>query len=108
MLKTVAVDFEIRTIGMRQLGSAIRINFGKRCCRDNSQTLAAEWGFELSTPVVVAISYLGERPNFESRFIYVIKNDIESVADIMAEPEIENFVKEQEIEATLQNSPHRL
>ncbi|GJX49067.1 RNA-directed DNA polymerase, eukaryota, reverse transcriptase zinc-binding domain protein [Tanacetum coccineum] len=29
-------------------------------------------------------------------------NDIESVADIMAEPEIENFVKEQEIEATAQ------
>ncbi|GKG42424.1 hypothetical protein Tco_0476722, partial [Tanacetum coccineum] len=28
------------------------------------------------------------------------ENDIESVADIMAEPEIENFVKEQEIEAT--------
>ncbi|GKB20569.1 hypothetical protein Tco_0854492 [Tanacetum coccineum] len=27
VLKTVAIDFEIRTIGMRQLGSAIRINF---------------------------------------------------------------------------------
>ncbi|GJR42627.1 hypothetical protein Tco_1310730 [Tanacetum coccineum] len=31
-------------------------------CSDNLQTLAAEWGFELRTPVVVAISYLGERP----------------------------------------------
>ncbi|GJY56193.1 hypothetical protein Tco_0455308 [Tanacetum coccineum] len=30
MLKTVAVDFEIRTIGMRQLGSAIRINFDEK------------------------------------------------------------------------------
>ncbi|GJT54193.1 reverse transcriptase domain-containing protein [Tanacetum coccineum] len=30
----------------------------KRCCRDNPQTLAAEWGFELRTPVVDAISYL--------------------------------------------------
>ncbi|GJT40330.1 reverse transcriptase domain-containing protein [Tanacetum coccineum] len=27
-----------------------------------TQTLAAEWGFELRTPVVDAISYLGERP----------------------------------------------
>ncbi|GJW07302.1 hypothetical protein Tco_1569725 [Tanacetum coccineum] len=38
---------------------------GKGCCRDNPQTLAAEWGFELRTPVVVAISYLGERPNVQ-------------------------------------------
>ncbi|GJT66982.1 reverse transcriptase domain-containing protein [Tanacetum coccineum] len=29
---------------------------GRRCCRDNPQTLAAEWGFELRTPVVDAIS----------------------------------------------------
>ncbi|GJW57656.1 reverse transcriptase domain-containing protein [Tanacetum coccineum] len=35
---------------------------GRRCCRDNPQTLVAEWGFELRTPAVDAISYLGERP----------------------------------------------
>ncbi|GJT54550.1 hypothetical protein Tco_0989604 [Tanacetum coccineum] len=50
-----------------RMGSQLRIKTmyvesRKRCCRDNPQTLAAEWGFELRTPVVDAISYLGERP----------------------------------------------
>ncbi|GJV11203.1 hypothetical protein Tco_1352744 [Tanacetum coccineum] len=45
-----------------KMGNLLSLLCRKRCCRDNPQTLAAEWDVRILTPVVVAISYLGERP----------------------------------------------
>ncbi|GJX09137.1 hypothetical protein Tco_0198996 [Tanacetum coccineum] len=47
---------------LHKVGNLLSLLCRKRCCRDNPQTLAAEWGFSLKSTVVDAISYLGERP----------------------------------------------